>query len=109
MAARPLQTAVSAAAAMSVRLSTPSCQTGHREIDAPVEGLAIDDDTPAPGSSTAPRSQAVQHAEGAHEKALAGQHADDLPRSMPMCRSMPNSARRARAVELAAKLTPVSR
>src|SRR5260370_42372449 len=48
------------------------------EIDAPIEGLAIDDVDQNQAQCSA-ESEAVRHAERAREYAFAREHADDLP------------------------------
>src|SRR5882757_4170083 len=48
------------------------------EIDAPVEGLAVDDIDQNQAERSA-ESEAIRHAERARENTLAREHADDLP------------------------------
>ena len=78
------------------------------EIDAPIEGLAVDHINQDEAQHAA-QSEAVERR---RSRSVSSPSPASMPticrRSMPMCRSMPNSARRARAVELAAKLTPAS-
>ena len=48
------------------------------EIDAPIEGLAVDHINQDEAQHAA-QSEAVENSEAAQEQPLAGQHADDLP------------------------------